>query len=77
MHVAIREVILIPFCYVENEPQPEQVAQLAQEAYNNDLLQLVVQNIAKFEFEVRFEEMLDTNMAHLYLADSKRCSTNI
>lgn len=36
----------------ETEPQPDQVAQLAQEAYNNDLLQLVVQSISRFDFEV-------------------------
>lgn len=36
----------------ETEPQADQVAQLAQEAYNNDLLQVMVQSIAKFEFEV-------------------------
>lgn len=37
----------------ESEPQPDQVAQLAQEVYNNDVLQLLVQNIWRFEFEVR------------------------
>eukprot|EP01137_Pigoraptor_chileana_P029839 Opistho-2@15584 len=35
------------------EPQPELVAQLAQEAYNNDLLLSLVTNIAKFEFEAK------------------------
>jgi calcium binding protein 39 len=29
------------------------VAQLAQEVYNNDVLQLLVANIWRFEFEVR------------------------
>lgn len=37
----------------ENEPQPDQVAQLAQEVYNNDVLQLLVQNIWRFEFEAK------------------------
>lgn len=38
----------------ETEPQADQVAQLAQEVYNNDALQLMVSNIWRFEFEVRF-----------------------
>lgn len=37
----------------ENEPQAEQVAQLAQEVYNQDVLQLLVLNIWRFDFEVR------------------------
>lgn len=37
----------------ENEPQQEQVAQLAQEVYNQDVLQLLVTNIGRFEFEAR------------------------
>ncbi|BGP27080.1 calcium binding protein 39 [Rhodotorula toruloides] len=37
----------------ENEPQPEIIAQLAQEVYANDLLQLLVHNIWRFEFEAR------------------------
>jgi hypothetical protein len=36
----------------ENEPVPELVAQLSQEIYQNDLLQMLVQNIARLEFEV-------------------------
>lgn len=36
----------------EAEPLPDQVAQLAQEVYNNDVLQLLVLNIWRFEFEV-------------------------
>lgn len=35
------------------EPAPELVAQLAQETYNTDLLHLLVQSIALFEFEAR------------------------
>lgn len=38
---------------LENEPQPDQVAQLAQEAYNQDVLQLLVANIWRFEFEAK------------------------
>jgi hypothetical protein len=38
---------------LETEPLPDQVAQLAQEMYNNDVLQLMAQNIWRFEFEVR------------------------
>ncbi|CAO1612812.1 unnamed protein product [Parajaminaea phylloscopi] len=37
----------------ENEPQAEQVAQLAQEVYTQDALQLLVSNIWRFEFEAR------------------------
>ncbi|KAJ8292276.1 Calcium-binding protein 39 [Rhodotorula toruloides] len=37
----------------ETEPQPEIIAQLAQEVYANDLLQLLVHNIWRFEFEAR------------------------
>ncbi|KDN39548.1 ARM repeat-containing protein [Tilletiaria anomala UBC 951] len=36
-----------------NEPQPEMVAQLAQEVYNHNMLQLLVQNIWRFEFEAK------------------------
>ncbi|GAK62818.1 mo25 protein [Moesziomyces antarcticus] len=35
------------------EPQPDQVAQLAQEVYSHDVLQLLVAHIAKFEFEAK------------------------
>lgn len=35
-----------------NEPSPELVAQLSQEVYQNDLLQLLVQNIGRLDFEV-------------------------
>jgi len=37
----------------ENDPSPEQVAQLSHEVYNNDLLQLLVLNIWRFEFEAK------------------------
>lgn len=37
----------------ETEPQPEVIAQLAQEVYANDILQLLVLHIWRFEFEVR------------------------
>ncbi|KAG0310106.1 mo25 protein [Dissophora globulifera] len=37
----------------ENDPVPETVAQLAQEVYSNNLLQLLVDNISKFEFEAK------------------------
>ena len=35
------------------EPVPELIAQLAQETYSTDLLLLLVQNIARFDFESR------------------------
>lgn len=37
---------------LDNDPSPDQVAQLAQEIYNNDLLQALVLNISKLDFEV-------------------------
>ncbi|KDE08144.1 calcium-binding protein 39 [Microbotryum lychnidis-dioicae p1A1 Lamole] len=37
----------------ENEPQPELIAQLAQEVYAKDILQLLVLHIWRFEFEAR------------------------
>ncbi|GAA5868393.1 hypothetical protein JCM8547_002178 [Rhodosporidiobolus lusitaniae] len=37
----------------ENDPQPEIIAQLAQEVYANDLLQILVLHIWRFEFEAR------------------------
>eukprot|EP00833_Pecoramyces_ruminatium_P009182 jgi/Orpsp1_1/1183214/evm.model.c7180000084275.1 len=37
----------------ENDPVPELVVQLSQEVYGNNLLQLLVQNIGKFEFEAK------------------------
>jgi calcium binding protein 39 len=37
----------------ENDPSPDQVAQLSHEVYNNDLLQLLVLNIWRFEFEAK------------------------
>jgi calcium binding protein 39 len=36
----------------ENDPQPELVAQLAQEMYSNDMLQSMVSTMWRFEFEV-------------------------
>ncbi|KAG0172904.1 mo25 protein [Apophysomyces sp. BC1034] len=36
-----------------SEPSPDLVAQLAQEVYSNDLLQLFIVNIHKFEFEAK------------------------
>lgn len=38
--------------HLENDPQPELVAQLAQEMYSNDMLQAMVTNMWRFEFEV-------------------------
>jgi hypothetical protein len=38
--------------YQDNDPIPELVVQLATEAIAGNLLTLLIQNIAKFEFEV-------------------------
>jgi len=35
------------------EPQAELTAQVAQEVYNNGILELLISNLAKIEFEVR------------------------
>ena len=37
----------------DQEPQTEVTAQLAQEMYNNNMLHLLIQNLAKIDFEVR------------------------
>lgn len=37
----------------ESDPQPEMVAQLATEVYSSDVLQLLIANIARFEFEAK------------------------
>lgn len=39
-------------CFIDHEPSLDLVVQLAQEVYKTDLLQLLVLNIQKFEFEV-------------------------
>lgn len=44
---------------LDNDPSPDQVAQLAQEIYNNDLLQALVLNISKLDFEVCKKESVD------------------
>ena len=36
----------------EQEPQSDVTAQLAQEIYNHNILALLVENLAKIEFEV-------------------------
>lgn len=50
------------FNYLESEPHPEQVAQLAQEVYNTDLLIPLVNNLSKLEFEVKW---LDVSLKKL------------
>lgn len=43
----------------ESEPQADiVVAQLAQELYNSNLLLLLVQNLSRIDFEVRFSTLL-------------------
>ncbi|KAJ3337066.1 mo25 protein [Gonapodya sp. JEL0774] len=49
----IAEIKRLLYGDAETEPQPDQVAQIAQEVYSTDLLQVIVQNIARFEFEAR------------------------
>lgn len=39
-------------CSIDHDPSADLVAQLAQEVYRTDLLQSLVVNIQKFEFEV-------------------------
>jgi calcium binding protein 39 len=45
------------FYNTDHDPSADLVAQLAQEVYRTDLLQLLVLNIQKFEFEVRKKYM--------------------
>jgi len=40
------------YVYIDHEPSPDIIAQLAQETYKADLLQLLILSIQKFEFEV-------------------------
>lgn len=40
---------------IDSHPQPEAIAQLAQEVYALDLLQLLIKKIGKLEFEARKE----------------------
>lgn len=44
---------LTPTHTAATEPVPELIAQLAQETYSTDLLLILVQNIARFDFEAR------------------------
>ena len=37
----------------EQEPQAELTAQLAQEVYNSNMLHILIQNLARIDFEVR------------------------
>jgi len=37
----------------DSEPQPEVTAQLAQEIYNHNLLEQLITDLAKIDFEVR------------------------
>ncbi len=65
---------------IDAEPIPELVSQLSQEVYQNDLLQLLVQNMAKLEFEVTFEALpyfLDDNYMYLQLLGKERCRSDI
>ncbi|KAG1050484.1 hypothetical protein G6F43_007248 [Rhizopus delemar] len=41
------------YVYIDHEPSPDIIAQLAQETYKADLLQLLILNIQKFEFETK------------------------
>ena len=42
----------------EQDPQTEQVAQLAQEMYNNNMLLLVIQTLPKIDFEVLYNHQM-------------------
>ena len=49
----VRKLIIPSFrLSKESEPQPEMVAQLAQEVYASDLLPLLIQFLPRLEFEV-------------------------
>lgn len=42
----------------EQDPQTELNAQLAQEMYNNNMLQLLIENLNKIDFEVHHHDQL-------------------
>lgn len=42
---------------IDHDPSADLVAQLAQEVYRTDLLQSLVLNIQKFEFEVKYNKL--------------------
>lgn len=48
----------LPFRCTETDASPEATAQLSQEAYNHDVLLLLVERIGGFEFEVRSNPLL-------------------
>lgn len=50
---ALHDLLLILTILFPPDPQPELVAQLAQETYNTDLLYHLVSHISRFEFESR------------------------
>jgi hypothetical protein len=52
IHVPVYRDLRVDLAPAENDPQPELVAQLAQEMYSSDMLQLLVSNMWRFEFEV-------------------------
>jgi calcium binding protein 39 len=58
---ASRELMVVRAGGLENEPQPEIIAQLAQEVYQNDILQLLLLHIWRFEFEVSIRPRRSTN----------------
>src|ERR1700719_4529006 len=67
----------------DNDPIPEQVAQLSQEVHNNDLLQLLVFNMQRFEFEVNTDHSRTTSgcfadglILHAYLPGAEGCVSN-
>lgn len=47
----------------EQDPQTELNAQLAQEMYNNNMLQLLIQNLHKIDFEVTLRAFLTLSIS--------------
>ena len=54
------------------EPQAELTAQLAQEVYNGNILELLIVNLAKIDFEVRLPSSFSLTYKHLSIYSPHR-----
>lgn len=65
---------------IDHDPSADLVAQLAQEVYRTDLLQALVLNIQKFEFEVKYNKLRIRYIVLMgfffYFSGKKGCSTD-
>lgn len=54
----LKQVKVVLFGDDENDPQPDQISQLAQELYSSDCLLHLVQNVRKLDFDLRKDVVL-------------------